>query len=70
MAVVVCRIEPRKGDAGKFFRKFGELEYFRKFEYNSQYRIVVRIDIVNQINWSCPIKIKDGSDNLKDIAMR
>ena len=27
-AVVVCRIEPRKGGAGKIFRNFMELEYF------------------------------------------
>ena len=32
--------------------------------------MVVRIDIGNQINWSCPIKIEDDSDNWKDIAMR
>ena len=27
--------------------------------------MVVRIDIGNQINWGCSIKIKDDSDNLK-----
>ena len=30
-AVVVCRIEPRKGGAGEIFRKFVKLEYFRGF---------------------------------------
>ena len=29
-AVVVCRIEPRKGDAGEIFRNFMELEYILK----------------------------------------
>lgn len=32
-AVVVCRIEPRKGDAGEIFPKFKELEYFEDSKY-------------------------------------
>ena len=32
-AVVVGRIEPRKGDAGKIFREFKKLEYFEDIKY-------------------------------------
>ena len=32
-AVVVCRIEPRKGDAGEIFRNFMELEYFEDSKF-------------------------------------
>ena len=45
-AVVVCRIEPRKGDAGEIFRNFMELENILKIlNIYRQYRIVDRVGI-------------------------
>ena len=70
MAVVVYRIEPRKGDAGEIFRNFMELEYILKIlNIYRQYRIIDRVGIEDWLKLNEPKWIRDDNNN-KELSLQ